>query len=62
MICHERKFIWFRVAKVGTRSVFNIFDEIKINLEAKHPMCCRYPEELYKIILNLRLLEIFGVG
>ncbi len=40
-ICHEKKFVWFRVAKVGTRTTFNVFEQAKINLDAEHPKGCR---------------------
>lgn len=47
-ICHERKFVWFRVAKVGTRTIFNILEQGNINLDAEHAMFCHYPARLYK--------------
>jgi len=46
-ICHEKRFIWFRVAKVGTRTIFNAFEQGGLNLDAEHPMFCRYPEGLF---------------
>ncbi len=47
-ICHEKKFVWFRVAKVGTRTIFNVFEQAKINLDVEHAMSCHYPTNLYK--------------
>jgi hypothetical protein len=47
-ICHEKKFIWFRVAKVGTRTIFNVFDKANITLDAEHPFLCHYPANLYR--------------
>lgn len=47
-ISHERKFIWFRVAKVGTRTIFDMFDQAQIKIDVEHPMACRYPVNLYK--------------
>lgn len=47
-ICHEKQFVWFRVAKVGTRTIFNVFDNANITLDAEHPMFCHYPANLYK--------------
>jgi hypothetical protein len=46
-ICHEKKILWYRVAKVGTRTIFDIFDQAQINLDAEHPFFCHYPEKLY---------------
>ncbi|MFC1866518.1 sulfotransferase family 2 domain-containing protein [Thermodesulfobacteriota bacterium] len=46
-ICHEKKFLWFRVAKVGTRTIFDVFKQAKVNLDAEHPMFCYYPTKLY---------------
>ena len=47
-ICHEKKFVWFRVAKVGTRTIFNVFEQAHLNLDAEHTMSCYYPKNLYK--------------
>ncbi len=47
-ICNEKKFIWFRVAKVGTRTIFDVFDQALLDLDAEHPMFCHYPSNLYK--------------
>lgn len=47
-ICHEKKFVWFRVAKVGTRTIFNVCEQANLNLDAEHPMFCHYPTNLYK--------------
>lgn len=46
-ICNEKKFIWFRVAKVGTRTILNKFTESNIILDAEHPYNCRYPTTHY---------------
>lgn len=47
-ISHEKKFIWFRVAKVGTRTIFDMFDQAKVNLDADQAMFCRYPVGFYE--------------
>ncbi len=47
-ICHQRRFVWFRVAKVGTRTIFDVFQRANITLDAEHPMFCHYPVNLYK--------------
>jgi len=47
-ICHEKKFLWFRVAKVGTRTVFDVLEQANINLDAELSMKCHYPINKYK--------------
>jgi Sulfotransferase family len=47
-ICNEKKFVWFRVSKVGTRTIFNVFDQADIKLDAEHAMSCHYPASLYR--------------
>lgn len=47
-ICHEKKFLWFRVAKVGTRTIFDVFKNANLFLDAEHPMSCHYPPFLFK--------------
>lgn len=46
-LCHEKKFLWYRVAKVGTRSTFEVFKQAGVSLDAEHPMFCHYPTNLY---------------
>jgi len=47
-ISNESKFIWFRVAKVGTRTIFNEFKNNNISLDAVHPMSVYYPPSRYR--------------
>ena len=47
-ISHERKFIWFRVAKTGTRSVLDQLRGHNVKLDAEHPMGVHYPLRLYR--------------
>ena len=42
-ISHEKRFIWFRVAKVGTRTMFELIDRSGIVLDSDHAMSCHYP-------------------
>lgn len=42
------QFIWFRNAKVGTRSIFNLFDSLGIQLEADHALNVHYPPLLFR--------------
>lgn len=41
-ISKEKKFVWFRVAKVGTRTIYNIFKAQEFRLDADHPHSCHY--------------------
>ena len=43
-ICHQRKFIWFRVAKVGTRTILNYLKENEVPLDVEHGSWLHYPE------------------
>ena len=31
-VCHEKKFIWYRVAKVATRTIYDVFDKADLEL------------------------------
>lgn len=42
-ISHERKFLWFRVAKVGTRTILGHFEDYDVKLDVHHAMRVRYP-------------------
>ncbi|MGB0429903.1 MAG: sulfotransferase family 2 domain-containing protein [Bacteroidia bacterium] len=46
-ISSNYKFIWFRVAKSGTRTLFNLFDKHNIKLSADHAMAVRYNTRAY---------------
>lgn len=47
-ISHSSQFIWFRVAKVGTRTIYNHLKNSHINLELEHPMNVYYPIKHYQ--------------
>ena len=47
-ICDDPKFIWFRNAKVGTRSTFEAFDNTNAELIADHATACYYAPQKYK--------------
>lgn len=47
-ISEPRKFIWFRVAKVGTRSIFQMLTEAGFELTSEHAMACHYSPRFYK--------------
>jgi hypothetical protein len=47
-LCHSKSFLWFRVAKAGTRTIFDVFDKANIELDAEHPFNCHYPPNLYR--------------
>ncbi len=42
-VCHEKAFIWFRVAKVCTRSIFDLLQKSELTLDAEHPSWLHYP-------------------
>ena len=47
-VCHEKSFLWFRVAKVGTRTIFKHFERNHLKLDAEHPMSIYYPVKAYE--------------
>jgi len=47
-ISHQYKFIWFRVAKVGTRTILNYFKENAVPLDVEHASFIRYPYRKYR--------------
>lgn len=47
-ISEEKKFVWFRVAKVGTRSIFHALHKAGVELSAEHPFLCHYPVHRYR--------------
>src|SRR5262245_19376649 len=46
-VSHERKFVWFRVAKVGTRTILNHFLDRGVRLDAEHASDVHYPPRAY---------------
>ncbi|MCG8634610.1 MAG: sulfotransferase family protein [Desulfobacterales bacterium] len=56
-ICNDKKFIWFRVAKVGTRSVFKIFNQVNLTLDAEHPWYCHYPVQQYQTFFKFGFIR-----
>ncbi|WP_323792534.1 sulfotransferase family protein [Nocardioides sp.] len=46
-ISHEHRLIWFRVAKVGTRTVLDHLERSGVTLDVKHAMRLRYPVEAF---------------
>lgn len=44
-ISHGHRFVWFRVAKAGTRSTLEHFDRSEVVLDVEHAMRIRYPVE-----------------
>ncbi len=47
-ISHQRRFVWFRVAKVGTRTILGHFATYDVPLDVNHAMRMRYPTELFE--------------
>lgn len=46
-ISHEHRFIWFRVAKVATRTLLGWFEEQRVTLDVDHAYWMRYPTALF---------------
>jgi len=47
-ISETHKFIWFRNAKVGTRTILTLFHDSGVSLAAEHPYKCHYPIGTYQ--------------
>ena len=47
-ISHTKKFIWFRVAKVATRTIYNHLLSQDVPLELQHPYRVYYPTNSYR--------------
>ncbi|MCP5005001.1 MAG: sulfotransferase family protein [Planctomycetes bacterium] len=46
-ISHKKRFIWFRVAKVGTRTILNHLKESNVCLDVEHPYSIYYLPGLF---------------
>lgn len=46
-ISHQRRFIWFRVAKVGSRTILKHLRASDIHLDVENPFQIHYPVHLY---------------
>lgn len=42
-ISHNHRFVWFRVGKVASRTIFHTLESANVQLDAEHPMSCHYP-------------------
>ncbi len=47
-ICEEKKFMWFQVAKVASRTIYGMLKKSGIYLDADHPYRCHYAKNVYK--------------
>lgn len=47
-ISGSHRFVWFRVAKVGTRSILAHFTNNGVELDVEHAMAVRYPVNLFR--------------
>jgi hypothetical protein len=47
-VCHEKRFVWFRVAKAGTRTIYDLLTKSNVSLDAKHPYDIFYPVRAYQ--------------
>lgn len=46
-ISHKKKFLWYRVAKVGTRTILHHFKTHNVSLDVEHASAMRYMPKLY---------------
>jgi len=42
-VSHSQKFVWYRVAKVGTRTIFNHLKDSDVPLDVEHASWLHYP-------------------
>ena len=47
-ISHDYQFVWFRVPKVCTRTLYYTLDEFNIQADAEHTIWCHYHSQRYK--------------
>ena len=47
-ISKEKRFVWFRVAKICTGTIFNHMKEKGVTLDLAHPYNIHYPLKLYR--------------
>ena len=47
-ISHEKRFVWFRVSKVATRTIFHHLAESGLVLDAEHPSQIFFPHNIYR--------------
>lgn len=46
-ISDSHRFVWYRVAKVGSSTVFDVFERAGVTFVAKNPYWCHYPVSDY---------------
>ena len=46
-ISHAKKFLWYRVAKVGTRTILHHLKKQNVSLDVEHASFIRYTPSLY---------------
>ncbi len=56
-ISQQQKFIWFRVAKVGTRTILNHLKKNSVHLDVEHPSYVHYSPNLYKDYFKFALVR-----
>ena len=56
-VSHEKQFVWFRVAKTGTRSLLKAIDDQGISLDAAHPMNIHYPAGAYESYFHFSIIR-----
>jgi hypothetical protein len=56
-VSEERKFVWFRVAKVGSRTILDIFNQANVELAAEHPFDVYYPVNMYAMYFKFAFVR-----
>ena len=56
-LCHEKKFIWFRVAKVGMSTILDLLARSNTKIDAEYPSNCHYPPTLYKAYFKFAMVR-----
>jgi hypothetical protein len=47
-VCHEKRFLWFRVAKAGVSTIYHLLSKGNVILDAEHPYDIYYPVKAYQ--------------
>jgi len=56
-ISHPHRFVWFRVAKVATRTILGYFAEREVPLDVHHAYRMRYPTALFEDYLKFAFVR-----
>lgn len=56
-VSHSARFVWFRVAKVGTRSVFNALENAGVQLDIPNGIFLHYPPNAWRGYLKFAFVR-----